>query len=79
MRIVADTNTLASGFGWGGPPGQVVDMVLVQAVPGAEDLADVHTAASYDMTAATERAQGVPTPNPNADLLIASRAQAPRG
>jgi putative PIN family toxin of toxin-antitoxin system len=28
MRIVADTNTLASGFGWGGPPGQVVDSVL---------------------------------------------------
>ncbi len=21
MRIVADTNTLVSGFGWGGPPG----------------------------------------------------------
>ncbi len=28
MRIVADTNTLVSGFGWGGPPGQVVDTVL---------------------------------------------------
>jgi|SRR5579862_4616898 len=28
MRIVADTNTLVSGFGWGGPPGQVVDSVL---------------------------------------------------
>lgn len=28
MRIVADTNTLVSGFGWGGPPGQVVDAVL---------------------------------------------------
>ena len=28
MRIVADTNTLESGFGWGGPPGQVVDTVL---------------------------------------------------
>jgi uncharacterized protein len=28
MRIVADTNTLVSGLGWGGPPGQVVDAVL---------------------------------------------------
>jgi hypothetical protein len=28
MRIVADTNTLVSGFGWGGPPGHVVDTVL---------------------------------------------------
>ena len=28
MRIGADTNTLVSGFGWGGPPGQVVDTVL---------------------------------------------------
>lgn len=28
MRIVVDTNTLVSGFGWGGPPGQVVDRVL---------------------------------------------------
>jgi uncharacterized protein len=28
MRIVADTNTLVSGFGWGGLPGQVVDTVL---------------------------------------------------
>ena len=28
MRIVADTSTLVSGFGWGGPPGQVVDTVL---------------------------------------------------
>lgn len=28
MRIVADTNTLVSGFGWGGPPGQVIDAVL---------------------------------------------------
>jgi uncharacterized protein len=28
MRVVADTNTLVSGFGWGGPPGHVVDMVL---------------------------------------------------
>ena len=28
MRIVADTNTLVSGFGWGGPPGQVVDTAL---------------------------------------------------
>jgi uncharacterized protein len=28
MRIVAETNTLVSGFGWGGPPGQVVDAVL---------------------------------------------------
>ena len=28
MRIVADTNTLVSGFGWDGPPGQVVDTVL---------------------------------------------------
>jgi uncharacterized protein len=28
MRIVADTNTLVSGFCWGGPPGQVVDTVL---------------------------------------------------
>lgn len=28
MRIVADTNTLVSGFGWGGAPGQVVDTVL---------------------------------------------------
>lgn len=28
MRIVADTNTLVSGFGWGGPPGQVIDTVL---------------------------------------------------
>ena len=28
MRIVADTYTLVSGFGWGGPPGQVVDTVL---------------------------------------------------
>jgi hypothetical protein len=28
MRIVADPNTLASGFGRGGPPGQVVDTVL---------------------------------------------------
>lgn len=26
--IVADTNTLVSGFGWGGSPGQVVDTVL---------------------------------------------------
>jgi uncharacterized protein len=28
MRIVADTNTLVSGFGWDGPPGQVVDTGL---------------------------------------------------
>jgi uncharacterized protein len=28
MRLVIDTNTLVSGFGWGGPPGQVVDAVL---------------------------------------------------
>jgi uncharacterized protein len=28
MRIVADTNTLVSGFGWGGPPGQVIGSVL---------------------------------------------------
>jgi len=28
MPIVADTNTLVSGFGWGGPPGEVVDAVL---------------------------------------------------
>jgi uncharacterized protein len=28
MRIVAATSTLRSGFGWGGPPGQVVDTVL---------------------------------------------------
>jgi putative PIN family toxin of toxin-antitoxin system len=28
MRIIADTNTLVSGFGWGGPPGQVVDTPL---------------------------------------------------
>jgi uncharacterized protein len=28
MRIVADTSTLVSGLGWGGPPGQVVDTVL---------------------------------------------------
>lgn len=28
MRIVVDTNTLVSGFGWGGPPSQVVDAVL---------------------------------------------------
>ena len=28
MRIVADTNTLVSGFGWGGAPGLVVDAIL---------------------------------------------------
>lgn len=28
MRIVADTNTLVSGFGWGGAPGIVVDAIL---------------------------------------------------
>jgi predicted nucleic acid-binding protein len=28
MRIVADTSTLVSGFGWGGPPGQVAGTVL---------------------------------------------------
>jgi hypothetical protein len=29
MRIVADTNTLVSGFGWGGPP----DEITTQAGP----------------------------------------------
>jgi hypothetical protein len=28
MRIVADTNTLVSGFSWSGPPGQGADTVL---------------------------------------------------
>jgi uncharacterized protein len=28
MRIVVHTSTLVSGFGWGGPPGQVVGAVL---------------------------------------------------
>jgi putative PIN family toxin of toxin-antitoxin system len=28
MRIVADTNTLVSGFGWGGAPSLVVDAIL---------------------------------------------------
>lgn len=32
MRIVADTNRLVSGFGWGGPPGQVVDAILAGRV-----------------------------------------------
>jgi len=28
IRVVADTNTLVSGFGWRGPPAAVVDAVL---------------------------------------------------
>ena len=32
MRIVADTNTLVSGFGWGRPLGQVVDTALTGQV-----------------------------------------------
>lgn len=28
LWLVIDTNTLVSGFGWGGPPGAVVDAVL---------------------------------------------------
>ena len=32
MRIVVDTNTLVSGFGWGGPPGEILDAVLSGAV-----------------------------------------------
>jgi putative PIN family toxin of toxin-antitoxin system len=29
LRVVIDTNTLVSGFGWGGLPGAVIDAVLV--------------------------------------------------
>lgn len=30
LRLVIDTNTLVSGFGWSGPPAAVVDAVLAE-------------------------------------------------
>lgn len=47
LRLVIDTNTLVSGFGWGGPPAAVVDAVLARQVgvllssPLREELARV--------------------------------------
>jgi putative PIN family toxin of toxin-antitoxin system len=47
LRLVIDTNTLVSGFGWGGPPGSVVDAVLdgravvLLSAPLREELARV--------------------------------------
>jgi uncharacterized protein len=55
MRIVADTNTLVSGFGWGGPPGQIVDAVLsgeVTLVTSPALLAELARVLAYPKLAA---------------------------
>lgn len=55
MRIVADTNTLVSGLGWGRPPGQVVDAALggqVSLVTSAPLLAELARVLAYPKLAA---------------------------